>query len=84
MTERTNAKKNQYSHPRPSLLGLALTLLLGLVLAVPAAAQLALMADTDILVGMHGAGRVHTLWLPEWAVLYEIYNCGALYDSTQP
>ena len=42
----------------------------------PIAAQLALMADTDVLVGMHGAGLVHTLWLPEWAVVYEIYNCG--------
>ena len=40
------------------------------------AGQLALMADTDVLVGMHGAGLVHTLWLPEWAVMYEIYNCG--------
>jgi protein O-GlcNAc transferase len=38
--------------------------------------QVALMADTDILVGMHGAGLVHTLWLPEWAVVYEVYNCG--------
>ena len=42
----------------------------------PIAGQLALMADTDVLVGMHGAGLVHTLWLPEWAVLFEIYNCG--------
>jgi protein O-GlcNAc transferase len=42
----------------------------------PIAGQLALMADTDVLVGMHGAGLVHALWLPEWAVLFEIYNCG--------
>lgn len=42
----------------------------------PIAGQLALMADTDVLAGMHGAGLVHTLWLPEWAVVYEIYNCG--------
>ena len=42
----------------------------------PIAGQLALMADTDVLVGMHGAGLVHTLWLPEWAVVFEIYNCG--------
>jgi protein O-GlcNAc transferase len=39
------------------------------------AAQLALMTETDVLVGMHGAGLVHALWLPEWAALYEIYNC---------
>lgn len=42
----------------------------------PIAGQLALMAGTDVLIGMHGAGLVHTLWLPEWAVMYEIYNCG--------
>jgi EGF domain-specific O-GlcNAc transferase len=42
----------------------------------PIAGQLALMADTDVLVGMHGAGLVHALWMPEWAVLFEIYNCG--------
>ncbi len=42
----------------------------------PIAGQLALIADTDVLVGMHGAGLVHTLWLPEWAVVYEIYDCG--------
>ncbi len=38
--------------------------------------QVALMTDTDVLVGMHGAGLVHTLWLPPWAVVLEIYNCG--------
>ncbi len=38
--------------------------------------QVALMAGTDVLVGMHGAGLVHTLWLPGWAVVYEVYNCG--------
>ncbi|MCP3961777.1 MAG: glycosyltransferase family 61 protein, partial [bacterium] len=42
----------------------------------PIAGQVALMADTDVLVGMHGAGLVHTLWLPPWAVVFEIYNCG--------
>ncbi len=42
----------------------------------PIAGQVALMAGTDILIGMHGAGLVHTLWLPPWAVVFEIYNCG--------
>jgi protein O-GlcNAc transferase len=42
----------------------------------PITGQLALMAETDVLVGMHGAGLVHALWLPQWAVVYEIYNCG--------
>lgn len=44
----------------------------------PIAGQLALMAETDVLVGMHGAGLVHALWLPPWAALYEVYNCGDL------
>ena len=42
----------------------------------PITGQVALMAETDVLVGMHGAGLVHTLWLPPWAVVFEIYNCG--------
>ncbi|XP_027215871.2 EGF domain-specific O-linked N-acetylglucosamine transferase isoform X1 [Penaeus vannamei] len=31
---------------------------------------------TDIFIGMHGAGLTHLLFLPDWAVLFEIYNCG--------
>ena len=37
--------------------------------------QLDLIANTDILIGMHGAGLTHCLFLPDWAVLFELYNC---------
>ena len=29
-------------------------------------------ANSDILIGMHGAGLAHTLFLPNWAVLFEL------------
>jgi capsular polysaccharide biosynthesis protein len=35
--------------------------------------QLATIANTDVLIGMHGAGLVHTLYLPPHAQLVEIY-----------
>jgi hypothetical protein len=35
--------------------------------------QLAMALDTDVLVGMHGAGLVHALFLPEWAGVVELY-----------
>lgn len=25
---------------------------------------------------MHGSGLTHVLFLPDWAVLFELYNCG--------
>eukprot|EP00095_Tigriopus_kingsejongensis_P009102 snap_masked-scaffold295_size218279-processed-gene-1.20 protein:Tk09102 transcript:snap_masked-scaffold295_size218279-processed-gene-1.20-mRNA-1 annotation:"uncharacterized glycosyltransferase aer61-like" len=31
--------------------------------------------QTDILVGMHGAGLAHMFFLPPWAVVFELYNC---------
>ncbi|XP_065185090.1 EGF domain-specific O-linked N-acetylglucosamine transferase-like [Sycon ciliatum] len=30
--------------------------------------------NSDILIGMHGAGLTHMLFLPEWAGVFEIYN----------
>ncbi|XP_045618392.1 EGF domain-specific O-linked N-acetylglucosamine transferase [Procambarus clarkii] len=30
---------------------------------------------TDIFIGMHGAGLTHLLFLPDWAVIFELYNC---------
>ena len=42
--------------------------------------QLALAVDTDVLVGMHGAGLVHTLFLPAGAGLVELYPA---YASTR-
>ena len=36
--------------------------------------QLRRTANTDIFVGMHGAGLAHFMFLPEWAAGFEIYN----------
>lgn len=37
--------------------------------------QLTITANTDVLIGMHGAGLTHLMFLPNWASLFEIYNC---------
>ncbi|KAB7504230.1 EGF domain-specific O-linked N-acetylglucosamine transferase, partial [Armadillidium nasatum] len=31
---------------------------------------------TDILIGIHGSGLTHLLFLPDWAVIIELYDCG--------
>ncbi len=31
--------------------------------------------NTDIFMSMHGAGLTHLLFLPDWAAVFEIYNC---------
>lgn len=36
--------------------------------------QLKISHNTDIFIGMHGAGLTHSLFLPDWGVLFEIYN----------
>jgi len=41
--------------------------------ALSVRAQLALALETDVLVGMHGAGLVHALFLPPWAGVVELY-----------
>ena len=41
--------------------------------ALPMREQLRLVRDTDVLVGMHGAGLSHTLFLPRRAALIEFY-----------
>ncbi|CAK8675539.1 unnamed protein product [Clavelina lepadiformis] len=38
--------------------------------------QLSVTRNTDIFIGMHGAGLAHFLFLPDWAVAFELYNCG--------
>jgi len=38
--------------------------------------QLEIIQQTDILIGMHGAGLTHLLFLPDWAAVFELYNCG--------
>lgn len=37
--------------------------------------QLEITHNTDIFIGMHGAGLTHLLFLPDWAVVFELYNC---------
>ncbi|XP_046991623.1 EGF domain-specific O-linked N-acetylglucosamine transferase isoform X1 [Schistocerca americana] len=31
--------------------------------------------NSDIFIGIHGAGLTHLLFLPDWAVVFELYNC---------
>jgi len=42
---------------------------------VPFKEQLEIIRGTDILVGIHGAGLTHLLFLPDWAHVVELYNC---------
>ena len=37
--------------------------------------QIEISANSDILIGMHGAGLTHCLFQPDWGVLFELYNC---------
>lgn len=34
--------------------------------------QLRFTHNTDIFIGMHGAGLTHLLFLPDWAVVFEL------------
>ena len=44
--------------------------------ALPLANQLQIISSTDILIGMHGAGMTHTVFLPRHAALLEIFPKG--------
>jgi len=37
--------------------------------------QLEITRNSDIFIGMHGAGLTHLLFLPDWAAVFELYNC---------
>ncbi|XP_030062067.1 EGF domain-specific O-linked N-acetylglucosamine transferase isoform X2 [Microcaecilia unicolor] len=37
--------------------------------------QLRITHSSDIFIGIHGAGLTHLLFLPDWAVVFELYNC---------
>jgi len=37
--------------------------------------QMRLVRGADVLVGVHGAGLTHMLWLPKWASVFEVYHC---------
>uniref|UniRef100_F7AK09 EGF domain-specific O-linked N-acetylglucosamine transferase n=2 Tax=Ciona intestinalis TaxID=7719 RepID=F7AK09_CIOIN len=39
--------------------------------------QISMSHNSDIMIGMHGAGLTHFLFLPPWAVAFELYNCQA-------
>lgn len=42
---------------------------------VPFLEQLRITHNSDVFIGMHGAGLTHLLFLPDWAVVFELYNC---------
>ncbi|KAI2809919.1 hypothetical protein BLOT_001072 [Blomia tropicalis] len=42
---------------------------------MPFLEQIAITSKTDILIGMHGAGLTHTLFQPDYGLLFELYNC---------
>uniref|UniRef100_A0A8C7ZHS8 EGF domain-specific O-linked N-acetylglucosamine (GlcNAc) transferase n=1 Tax=Oryzias sinensis TaxID=183150 RepID=A0A8C7ZHS8_9TELE len=42
---------------------------------VPFLKQLDISHNSDIFIGMHGAGLTHLLFLPDWGVIFELYNC---------
>jgi EGF domain-specific O-GlcNAc transferase len=37
--------------------------------------QLEITRNSDIFIGIHGAGLTHLLFLPKWATIFELYNC---------
>ncbi|XP_054717643.1 EGF domain-specific O-linked N-acetylglucosamine transferase-like [Uloborus diversus] len=37
--------------------------------------QLEISYNTDILIGIHGAGLTHMLFMPIWGAVFEIFNC---------
>ncbi|KAM6981152.1 EGF domain-specific O-linked N-acetylglucosamine transferase [Aplochiton taeniatus] len=43
--------------------------------SVPFLEQLRITHNSDLFIGMHGAGLTHLLFLPDWAVVFELYNC---------
>lgn len=42
---------------------------------MPFIEQIRLSSQTDILIGIHGAGLTHTLFQPDYGILFELYNC---------
>ncbi|VVC97388.1 unnamed protein product [Leptidea sinapis] len=42
---------------------------------MPFVKQLEMTHNTDVFIGMHGAGLTHMLFLPDWAAVFEVYNC---------
>ncbi|XP_055958443.1 EGF domain-specific O-linked N-acetylglucosamine transferase isoform X2 [Patella vulgata] len=42
---------------------------------LPFPKQMEISHNSDIFIGMHGAGLTHVLFQPDWAVLFELHNC---------
>ncbi|XP_048739593.2 EGF domain-specific O-linked N-acetylglucosamine transferase-like isoform X2 [Ostrea edulis] len=42
---------------------------------MPFKKQMETSHNSDIFIGMHGAGLTHLLFQPDWAVVIELYNC---------
>jgi protein O-GlcNAc transferase len=38
--------------------------------------QLTYTVNSDVFISIHGSGLTHLLFLPDWAALFELYNCG--------
>ncbi|XP_076468746.1 EGF domain-specific O-linked N-acetylglucosamine transferase-like [Babylonia areolata] len=45
------------------------------VRTMPFLEQIEISHNSDIFIGMHGAGLTHMLFQPDWAVVIELYNC---------
>ena len=41
--------------------------------SIPMRAQLEIVSETDVLIGMHGAGMMHTIFLPRHAGVVELF-----------
>ena len=44
-------------------------------LSTPFVDQVKQTHNSDIFMSMHGAGLTHLLFLPDWAAVFEVYNC---------
>ncbi|XP_028176160.1 EGF domain-specific O-linked N-acetylglucosamine transferase [Ostrinia furnacalis] len=42
---------------------------------MPFTKQLEITHNTDVFIGIHGAGLTHLMFLPDWAAVFELYNC---------
>ncbi|CAD5115508.1 DgyrCDS4475 [Dimorphilus gyrociliatus] len=42
---------------------------------LPFLKQVEISHNSDLMMGMHGAGLTHMLFQPDWASIFEIYNC---------
>ncbi|XP_067003834.2 EGF domain-specific O-linked N-acetylglucosamine transferase isoform X2 [Anabrus simplex] len=42
---------------------------------MPFKKQLESTHNSDVFIGIHGAGLTHLMFLPDWGVVFELYNC---------